>query len=133
MDFDGNYVYVNDVPFPSELIAEDGYECIPNQEIDKNSYRDGRGTLHRFILPEKPSTVIIRTIDLSYSQKIIVKSFFIPRTVITMRYWNDETDNYETATFYVPPVKYIHKYQRNQIPYYKGLELEFIAYGGDIS
>lgn len=132
MKFDGNYLYVNGTPFPNSLLAMEGYSNTPCIRLDKNSYRDGRGKLHRKILPEKPSKLIIKTIDgFSYGQKLIMKAFFIPRDVITIRYWNDETDEYETAQFYVPEITYVHKYQKNKVPYYKALEIEFIAYEGD--
>lgn len=132
MKFDGNYIYVNDTAFPNSLLAREGYSNTPCIRLDKNSYRDGKGNLHRTILPEKPSAIAIKTIDgFSYGQKLIMKAFFIPRDVITIRYWNDETDDYETAQFYVPEIKYTHKYQKNGIPYYNALDIEFIAYGGD--
>lgn len=133
MNFNGNYIYVNNTAFPNSLLAYgDGYSNTPCIRIDKNSYRSGRGKLHRTILPEKPSTITIKTIDeFSYGQKLIMQAFFIPRDLITMRYWNDETNDYETAEFYVPEIKYTHKKQKNKVPYYNALEIEFIAYGGD--
>jgi hypothetical protein len=132
MSFEGNYIYVSNTAFPNSLLAFEGYSNTPCIRIDKNSYRDGKGKLHRTILPEKPSTISIKTIDgFSYGQKLIMKAFFIPRDLITIKYWNDETDDYEIAQFYVPEIKYTHKYQKNGVPYYNALEIEFIAYGGD--
>lgn len=132
MAFNGYYIKVNGNTFPNSLIAKEGYSNTPNQRTDKNSYVDGRGALHRNILPVQRSTVKIRTIDdFTYGQKLIIKSFFIPRDVVTMEYWNDETDAYETSRFYVPDIEYVHKSQRKGQPIYKALELTFIAYEGD--
>jgi hypothetical protein len=133
MAFSGYYIKVNGTTFPNSLLAQEGYEDTPNQQTDKNSYVDGRGALHRNVLEVTRSSVKFRTIDgLTYGQKLIVKAFFIPRTVITMEYWNDEDDAYKTARFYVPTITYVHKSQdRNKLPIYKALEIEFIAYEGD--
>jgi hypothetical protein len=132
MAFEGYYIKVNGTTFPNDLLAKEGYSNTPNIRMDKNSYRDGRGKLHRTILPEKPSTIDIKTIDeFSYGQKIIMQAFFVPRDVINLTYWNDETNAYETAEVYVPEIKYTHKYQKKGVPYYNALDIEFIAYGGD--
>lgn len=133
MVFDGHYIKVNGTAFPNSLLNLDGYSNTPNQRTDKNSYVDGYGGLNRTILPVKRSTVEIKTIDsFTYGQKIIMQAFFIPRDVITMEYWNDETNVYETAKFYVPDIKYTHKNQtKSKIPIYRALEITFIAYKGD--
>lgn len=134
MAFEGYYIKVNGTTLPNSLLAYgDGYSNTPCIRIDKNSYRDGRGKLNRSILPEKPSTIKIKTIDgLTYGQKLILKAFFIPRDVINLTYWNDETDRYTTARMYVPEVAYTHKTQdRRRLPVYNALEIEFIAYEGD--
>jgi hypothetical protein len=132
MAFAGYYIKVNGTTFPNSLLAPEGYTNTPNIRLDKNSYRDGRGKLKRSILPEKPSTVSIKTIDnLTIGQKLIIQAFFIPRDVITMQYWNDETNDYETASFYVPEIKYTHKRLRKGATCIKALDIEFIAYEGD--
>lgn len=133
MAFLGYYIKVNGTTFPNSLLAREGYSDTPNQRTDKNSYVDGRGALHRNILPVQRSTVELKTIDgFTYGQKLIMKAFFIPRDLITLTYWNDETDAYETARFYVPDIKYTHKSQdRHGKPIYNALELQFIAYEGD--
>lgn len=133
MAFEGYYIKVNGTTFPNDLLAKEGYSNTPCIRTDKNSYVDGKGALHRTILPVKRSTLKINTIDgFTYGQKLIMKAFFIPRDVITITYWNDETDAYETARFYVPEITYIHKSQdKYKQPIYKALEIEFIAYEGD--
>jgi hypothetical protein len=133
MAFQGYYIKVNGTTFPNSLLNREGYSNTPNQRTDKNSYVDGRGALHRNILPVKRSTVKIKTLDgFTYGQKLIIKAFFIPRDVITMEYWNDETDEYEIARFYVPDIEYTHKSQdRHGQPIYNALEITFIAYEGD--
>lgn len=132
MAFLGYYFKVNGVIFPGYLIAEDGYSNTPNQHTDKGDYVDGLGVLHRTILPTKRSTVKITTMDnFSYGSMVILKAFFIPRSLITAEYWNDEAGAYKTASFYVPDVEYVHHKQHDGSPVYKSITFEFIAYGGD--
>jgi hypothetical protein len=134
MAFEGYYIKVNGNTLPNSLLTYgDGYSNTPCIRIDKNSYRNGRGRLNRTILPEKPSTIKIKTIDdLTYGQKIILKAYFIPRDKIALTYWNDETDAYETTDVYVPEITYVHKTQDGKgMPVYNAIEIEFIAYGGD--
>lgn len=133
MAFNGYYIKVNGDIFPNYIIAQEGYKCTPNQRTDKNSYIDGTGALHRTILPVKRSTIKLKTIDgFRYSEKLIIKSFFIPRDVVTIDYWNDETDSYQTARFYVPDIEYTHKFlDKNLKPVYSALDITFIAYEGD--
>ncbi len=130
----GNYVFkVGELSFPLKLIAPKGYDTTPNQRIDKNSYRDGRGKLHRTILPEKPSTVKIKTIDnLTEIQTQQIQALFPSRDTVTASYWNKESNAYKTATFYMPDINWVINYfDDNLQPRYQALDLEFIAYGGD--
>ena len=132
MAFEGYYIKKEGNIFPNYIIASEGYKCTPNQRTDKNSYVDGNGALHRNILPVQRSTVKLTTIDgFTYSEKLLIKSFFIPKDVVTLTYWNDETDTYETTRFYVPDIEWVHKHQRDNKPVYKALELTFVAYEGD--
>lgn len=130
----GDYVFkVGELSFPLELIAPKGYDTTPNQRIDKNSYRDGRGKLHRTILPEKPSSVRINTIDdLTDAQTLQIQALFPNRDLVTASYWNKESNTYEIATFYMPDIKWvINRFDEDGQPRYQALELQFIAYGGD--
>ncbi len=116
--------------FPNALIAKGGYSNTPNRRQDKNSYVDGTGKLNRTILPVKRTTSKIKTIDLTYGQKLIVQAFFPNRDYVTAERWNDETNSYETGICYVPDVEYIIDHiDKNGNFYYQGIEIEFIAYG----
>jgi hypothetical protein len=132
MAFDGHYIKVGGVNFPNYLIAQGGYSNTPDIQTDKGSYVNGVGELIRTILPVTRSTVKITTIDgFSIGSLLIMRAFFIPRTTVSMEYWNDEKQAYKTANFYVPEIEYVHIDQNKLIPRYKALTIEFIAYGGD--
>lgn len=135
MAFQGYFIKKDGVPFPNRLVARKGYESVPNRRTDKNSYVDGMGELHRTILPKKRSTFVLRTVgDLSDADVTLIQSFFPNRDVVTLEYWNREENAYKTAKFYVPEITYVTDIlDENDQPVYDPLEIEFIAYGGDIS
>ncbi len=116
--------------FPNALIAKGGYSNIPDRRQDKNSYTDARGKTHRNILAVKRTTSKIKTIPLTYGQKLIVQAFFPNRDSVAGERWNDERNIYETGVCYVPDVEYIidHIDQYGNF-YYQPMEIEFIAYG----
>lgn len=130
----GNYVFkVGSLPFPLDLIAPGGYDTTPNQRTDKNSYIDGKGSLHRTILPVKRSTVVIKTHEgLTEAQTLQIQALFPARDVVTASYWNKESNAYKTATFYMPDINWVISYFDEDLqPRYQALTLTFIAYGGD--
>jgi len=126
----GYVLKVNGTIFPNVLLAPGGYSNTPNRRQDKNSYVNGRGVLNRTILPVKRTTSKMKTIDLTYGQKLIVQAFFPNRDYVTAERWNDETNTYETGVCYVPDVEYVINYiDKDGNFYYQGIEIEFIAYG----
>ncbi len=126
----GYVLKVGNTIFPNALIAKGGYSNIPNRRQDKNSYTDGRGITHRNILPVKRTTNKIKTINLTFGQKLIVQAFFPNRDYVNAIRWNDETNSYETGVCYVPDVEYVIDHiDKNGNFYYQGVEIEFIAYG----
>ena len=116
--------------FPNALIAASGYSNTPDRRQDKNSYTDARGVTHRNILPVKRTTSKIKTIPLTYGQKLIVQAFFPNRDSVPAIRWNDERNIYETGTCYIPDVEYTASHIDSSGNFhYEALELEFIAYG----
>lgn len=133
MNFKGYFIRKSGVAFPNAFIAEGGYSVTPCRRTDKNSYVDGRGNLNRTILPVKRSTMQIKIMDgLTDDEVTQIQWFFPNRDYTTLEYWNKELNAYKTATFYVPDITYTVDYiNESGVPIYLGLDLEFIAYGGD--
>ena len=126
----GYVLKVNGDIFPNSLLAE--YTNIPDRRQDKNSYTDGRGVTHRNILPVKRTTIKIKTVDLTYGQKLIVQSFFPNRDKVVCEVWNDERNTYQTITAYVPDVEYTVKHiDKDGNFYYNAVEFELIDYGSE--
>lgn len=129
----GYLLKVNGVAFPNSLLAEEGYKNTPDRRQDKNSYTDGRGVTHRNILPVKRTTVKIKTVDdLTYNEKLLIQSFFPNRDKVICEVWNDEKNDYQTITAYVPDIEYTVKYiDEDGIFHYNAIEFELIDYGSD--
>lgn len=53
---------------PNSYIAEDGYDCTPNQRQDIDPYTDGNGITHRNALDHTKSDVIITFRALSWNK-----------------------------------------------------------------
>ncbi len=123
LEVDGNI-------FPNSLLARGGYSNTPDRRQDKNSYTDQRGVTHRNILPVKRTTSKLKTVPLTYGQKLIVQAFFPNRDHVPAKRWNDERNIYETGECYIPDVEYVIDYiDKNGNFHYEPIEIEFIAYG----
>ncbi|HHV09969.1 MAG TPA: hypothetical protein GXX75_06805 [Clostridiales bacterium] len=126
----GYVLKVGGTVFPNALIAKGGYSNTPNRRQDKNSYTDARGETHRNILPVKRTTSKIKTMPLTYGQKLIVQAFFPNRDHVTAIRWNDEDNSYETGECYIPDVEYVVDHIDSDGNFhYQPVEIEFIAYG----
>jgi hypothetical protein len=133
MTGNGYVLKVGSTIFPNALLAPRGYKNTPDRRQDKNSYTDGRGVTHRNILPVKRTTIKIKTIDeLTYGQKLIVQSFFPNRDKVVCEVWNDEKNDYQTITAYVPDIEYTVKHiDKDGNFYYNAVEFELIDYGSE--
>jgi hypothetical protein len=130
MAFNGYFIKANGNILPSYLIARKGYKSNPNIQQDLDSYRDGDGELHRNVLTHKPSKVWIKTISpLMYSEKLIIQSVFPNREVATVEYWNDESNSYQTAKFYIPDIDFTIDYidKKGRLVYTE-LEITLVGY-----
>ena len=130
--FAGYFLKKGTTILDSTIIAPGGYKCTPCIRTDKNSYVDGDGNLHRSILPVKRSKLSITTVGmLTYEQKCALQAMFPSRDSTTLIYWNDETNDYEEATFYVPDVEFTIAQEKNSKLFYEPISVTLIAYGGD--
>lgn len=131
-NFKGYFLKNGTVVLDNTIIAKGGYRCTPRIRTDKNSYIDGNGALHRTILPIKRSKISIETVpSLTFDEKLKLQAMFPSRDSTILQYWNDESNNYETATFYVPDIDYTIEQIEDGEPLYNAISIELISYGGD--
>ncbi len=92
--------------FPMDFIAHHSYDATPSQKQDEDSYQDSDGRLHRNILPHTRTKIEWNTPFMHLEEKKEMQSYFPNRETMTVEYWNDETNSYETGEFYVPDIKF---------------------------
>ncbi|WP_455715329.1 DUF6711 family protein [Anaerosporobacter sp.] len=104
MAFEGWVIKNDSTVLNNDLLAEKGYKSNPDQQTDEDSYTDGDGKLHRNILSHLRSKIWLSTNELSVSDKLHFQTVFPSRSVVTLTYWNDEREVYESGDFYIPDI-----------------------------
>lgn len=113
---------------PNSFLQANGYSCTPNQQSDRNTYIDEEGLLHRDVLPHTSTKIEFNTPPLHLADKITFQKYFPSRTTVELEYWNDETNDYETGTFYVPSIQFSYYMVRNNDIFYNPIRVAFIEY-----
>lgn len=113
---------------PNSFLKANGYSCTPNQQTDRNTYTDEDGVLRRDILSHVASKIEFNTPPLHLNDKIAFQKYFPNRTSIELEYWNDETNDYETGTFYVPSITFEYYSITDKDIFYNPIRVAFIEY-----
>lgn len=128
MVFQGYLLQIEGRTLPNSYMKLDSYQSTPNQRQDADSYVDAVGKLHRNILPHKRSKVEFETIRMRLFDKMRFQSYFPNRDLMSVKYWNDETNAYSTGAFYVPDISFkIYRIQGNDIEY-NSMRIALIEY-----
>ena len=91
---------------PNRFLQANNYSCTPNQQSDRNTYVDENGLLHRDVLSHTSTKIEFNTPPIRLNDKIEFQKYFPSRTVVELEYWNDETNDYEIGSFYVPSIEF---------------------------
>lgn len=143
MAFEGYLLSFNGAIFPNKYLTLSSYNITPNQRLEAEAYRDANGLTHRETLAAYKSKIEFSTKpNLKQSDKEDMFNIFSNGLVssrerkYSVTYWNFETDNYSTGTFYMPDVEYTIKRieakivsgQEQHILYYDPIRIAFIEY-----
>ena len=119
---------------PMELIAAESYSATPDQRLESKAARAVTGKLYRSTCDHMATKIEIETVpmtnrDLTGLMALIASHFTdTQQRKINLKYYDNETDNYKTGTFYMPDVQYkILRVDGNTI-YYDSIRLAFIEY-----
>lgn len=108
MAFQGYLIKVGNYTIPLQFIKLESYTSMPDQRQDLDSYRDADGYLHRNVLPHTATKIEFETPYMRRNdmQALIqgIRSNFTSNLArsCTVTYYDDETDDYKTGTFYMP-------------------------------
>ncbi len=118
--------------FPSKFIKPEGLTQAPNAYMDLDPRRTGKGLLVRNVLPYTATTIKITTRPMGLKMKTELLSYFPDRRKINITYWNEETNRYHNADFYMPEIEWTRYGVINNEPFYMSTTIELIGYGEKI-
>lgn len=135
MAFEGYLMKAGAATFPHKYIQISTYSATPSQRQDLDSYQDSQGNLHRAVVPHDRSKIVFKTLDnLRLAGKQEIQAFFngamsnVRERKVELTYWNDESNAYQTGSFYIPDVTYpIKRIESNDIVY-ESIEYHLIEY-----
>lgn len=134
VNFAGYLLKFGNTKFPSKYIQFKTYKPVPNQRTELSAFRDNNNLLHRNTSPNHKTTLKFSTTQLHLFDKIIIQNVLSSGLVdekerkYNITYWNDETNNYVTATFYSPDITYSIISITNDDIIYEPIAFEFIQY-----
>lgn len=124
----------NGTELPLSMVKAESYSATPNQRMESEAKRDTTGALHRTTCSHTATKIEINTIPMTNSQwktfyKAITDQFTdTQQRKINLKYYDNDTDDYKTGTFYMPDIQYpIMRIDGNTI-HYDSIRLAFIEY-----
>lgn len=126
----------NWVTIPMKYMALESYKITPDQMLDLDSYRSETGVLLRNVLEHTATKVefntpIISSTDLQAMLTIIKNGYTNAKSHrLKLKYYDPETDDYKTGTFYRPDIEYTMRHidvNKNAISY-ESVRVAFIEY-----
>ena len=108
MAYSGYLLKFGSTTLPFDYIRAASYKATPAQRLDLDSYRDADGTLHRTVLDHTASKIEWETPYLTNAQVQAMLAIFAGAMTntaerkVTITYYNEESDSYNTGTFYMP-------------------------------
>ena len=108
------------------------YSSTPAQRQEADAQVDQNGHLHRETMPHKRSSIRFTTHFLTLDEKIDLQSIMgysgsLQRRV-NVTYWNDETNDYSNADFYLPDVEFSVQDASDTDIQYNPISFELIEY-----
>ncbi len=111
--FDGWLIKFGTREFPLEHIAEEGYDCTPNQRQESNAWQDTAGNLHRDTASHYRTKIEITTMDELTLEELQEIQSVMNSSILDKRerkgkvtYWNNEENAYKEGIFYIPDIQF---------------------------
>lgn len=122
--------------FPAQYIDAGSWYSIPSQREEIKAYRDeNTRNMTRITAAGRKSLWSFSTLEgIHLEEKMEIQKFFTDnendadQRRITLEFWNDETNSYQTGDFYRPNMNFpIKEYTQTDI-IYKALKIEGVEY-----
>lgn len=132
----GTYTYTK----LDKFIGANNYTITPNQMQDLDSYVNAKGYLKRNVLPHSRTKAEFNTPYLKHATKVELVNILTDAMTlddgvcnkaqrkVKIRYFNDWTEDYETAFCYIPDIPFQYGGTYDGVPMYQPIRVAFIEY-----
>lgn len=122
--------------FPMKYINETSWDTTPNQREEIKAYRnENNRNLTRVTAGGRKTSINFKTRpNLLLKDKIAIQKFFTDnennkaQRRVTLRYWNDEENKYDTGDFYRTDTKFTIKKITDDTIIYDAIEIQLVEY-----
>jgi hypothetical protein len=131
-NYEGYLIKFGNTVMPNRYFL--GYSSTPDRITDDDAGTDQTGMLWRSPLPHKRTTAKFTTHVMELDDKIAFQSIILNAITNTaedsaeITYWNDKTNNYSTATVYVPNIEFSVMDANAETILYNPITIELVEY-----
>lgn len=104
-NFNGYYMKIGNCTFNSPALQREGYEVQPHLEQVTDTGRVASGKLIIKQLPHRPTKLVIQ-FPVMTPEQFRVYYAALDSMFLSVEYYNEDYDRYETGTFYHTDLKY---------------------------
>ncbi len=114
--FEGWLIKFGNVELPNSFLLADGWDSTPNQRMELDAYRDANVLLHRETAADFKTKLKLNIREMNLSERRafnnVINLASLPeidrkQRRVEVTYWNDETLEYSTGTFYMSDTNYV--------------------------
>ena len=122
------------VVFPMEFIKLEGYDITPNQRMESEAKRTVTGVLVRTTTEHTATKVELKTPVITDKDVHAIMGLIgnawtsVLERKLDLEYYDMETGDYKTGTFYMPDIKFQIDHIDGNVIYYKETTFKFIEY-----
>ena len=122
------------VELPMEFIKLEGYDITPNQRMESSAKRSVTGYLNRTTVEHTATKIEFSTPVMTDKDVHAIMGLFgnawtsVIERKLNLEYYDMETGEYKTGTFYMPDIKFTIDHIDGNIVYYKETSFKFIEY-----
>ena len=123
-------------PLPMKFIGLESYTSTPNQRLESKAARAVTGILHRTTCSHTATKIEFETPYINNKElaelNTLISGYYTSgiERKISIQYYDQEWDTYNTVTCYMPDIKYVidHIDPDTQLIIYKPIRYAFIEY-----
>lgn len=97
--FEGHMLEINGTVLPDRYIDMQTYKCTPHKRRVIDSWYDGDSVKHEVYAAHTNTEIEFATNGVFMADRQAFLAYFPSKTNLSIRYFNDQTENYETGTF----------------------------------